>query len=98
MSDDPKTLPEDHPLRADSDFRQGYRDGWKFIDEVDEKKRVAVGPQGEIVDLVELQAAGFIPDDLQQQIEERIPPQARFNFELGLVTAAQDFLTRGEPL
>ena len=54
------------------------------------KDRVALDSEGEGHDMIELAAGGYVPEDLIEQIEERVPPEARTEFELGFATACQD--------
>ena len=96
MSEDfpPRFVPEDDPLRQNPDFKQGHTSGWRYILDIVEQGRVALDPEGGAHDMVRLAAAGFLPDDVQTQIGERVPLEHRADFELGFVSACRDFLLK----
>lgn len=76
-------------------YQAGYRCGQRYIADVIAQGRVAVQElevfsDREIWDLIELAAGGYVPDDLHEQMNERVAPEVRTEFDLGFVAACQD--------
>jgi hypothetical protein len=83
-----------------SDFQQGYESGQRYVADVVRKRRVAIHYRepdplsGPFEDLIELAARGFVPDAVIKQVQERVPPEARAEFEAGFVAACRDHIDR----
>jgi hypothetical protein len=76
-----------------SDYEQGYESGQRFVADVLRKQRRGIG-RGEEHDLIQLAADGHVPDDVIEQIEERVPVDARVPFEPGFMAACRNHVAR----
>jgi hypothetical protein len=77
---------------APSDYQQGYASGANYVVDVLRKRSVGLDAEGNVYDLIRAAAAGYVPDDVISQIEERVPAQARPDFEAGFIAACRDAL------
>ena len=83
----------DDNLAENTDFQRGFASGARYAADVDKKGRVALAEDGIAHDLVELAAAGFVPDEIIDQLNARVPPEARGDFVAGFRAACLAWTT-----
>lgn len=85
--------PDDHFA-----YQAGYGSGQRFCVDVLRKRRVGIdrrpGSEGRPDDLIEDAAQGWVPDDVIEQVEERVDPEVRVEFKVGFADACLDHVTR----
>jgi hypothetical protein len=75
-----------------SDYEQGFASGKRYALDTRSKARRAVDRDGGEHDMLELAAQDFLPPELIEQIEDRVPPEARAEFMRGFRDGVQAFL------
>lgn len=75
--------------KTPSVYERGVAAGKRFARDCRRKMRRAVGPDGREHDLVELAADGWVPADLLDQLEERVPAGVRREYEAGFIAGVR---------
>ena len=74
-------------MTDNADFEQGFASGTRYAADVDKKGRVALDEERNAYDLVELAAGGHVPDEIIDQVNARVPAEAREDFVAGFRAA-----------